>query len=252
MEKKNFNEEWRQIEDNPYYYVSNLGRIYSVKLNRLLEGYISKKRKRMTLNSKYYLVNRIVAKAFPEICGKWFDGCEIHHLDFNPLNDRADNLMVCTRKEHDAYHYGDRVEINKKRSGINHPNYGKPLLEETKRKISEVQKGKKLSEETKRKISEAKKGKHHSEETCRKMSEAKKGIKFTETHIENIRKSHKLEMKPVYQYTLDGKFIREFESMREVKRELGYDNSKIGRCCHGKQKSHHGFLWSFANQDKPD
>ena len=52
---------------------------------------------------------------------------------------------------------------------------GRPLTEETKRKISEVKKGKPLTEETKHKLSEVKKGKHHSEETKRKRSESMKG-----------------------------------------------------------------------------
>jgi hypothetical protein len=47
--------------------------------------------------------------------------------------------------------------------------------EETKRKLSEVNKGKTLSEETRRKIGEASKGKTVSEETKRKMSDANKG-----------------------------------------------------------------------------
>jgi hypothetical protein len=43
------------------------------------------------------------------------------------------------------------------RTGKNHPNYGKPRSEETRRKISEANKGKKHTEEHRRKNSEAKK-----------------------------------------------------------------------------------------------
>ena len=50
-----------------------------------------------------------------------------------------------------------------------------PCSEETKKKLSKMNKGKSLSEETKRKISETEKGKLLSEETKRKMSLAKKG-----------------------------------------------------------------------------
>jgi hypothetical protein len=59
--------------------------------------------------------------------------------------------------------------------GENNHNYGKHLSEETKKKISDVEKGKIISEETRKKISEAKKGKIKSEEIRKKMSEAKKG-----------------------------------------------------------------------------
>lgn len=60
----------------------------------------------------------------------------------------------------------------------NHPNYGKHLSEETKRKISEANKGNKyclgreISEETRKKISEA--NKNPSKETRQKMSKAQK------------------------------------------------------------------------------
>lgn len=59
-----------------------------------------------------------------------------------------------------------------------HPNYGKHLSEETKKKISEANKGnkkclgRKLSEETKKKIGNA--NRNPSEETRRKMSEVRK------------------------------------------------------------------------------
>lgn len=51
------------------------------------------------------------------------------------------------------------------------------ISEETRKKLSEINKGKHLSEETKKKISENRKGfeGHHSEETKRKISEANKG-----------------------------------------------------------------------------
>ena len=76
-------------------------------------------------------------------------------------------------------------------------NQGRPLSEETKRKIGEVHKGKVVSEETRKKLSEAHKGKKRrpfTDETKRKMSEAKKGRKcrpFTEEHKRKISESVK-------------------------------------------------------------
>ena len=71
--------------------------------------------------------------------------------------------------------------------GTCNPFYGQKHTEETRRKISEVQKGRPKSEETKRKMSKAQKGisvvsrrsigfkgRTHSEETKRKMSESLK------------------------------------------------------------------------------
>ena len=76
-------------------------------------------------------------------------------------------------------------KIGEAKKGENHYLYGKTLSEETRRKLSEVQKGRTHSQETKIKMSEAHKGeknpnygKNPSEETRRKISEAKKGKKW--------------------------------------------------------------------------
>ena len=68
---------------------------------------------------------------------------------------------------------GKHSEESKRK--LSEVNKGKKLSEETRRKISEAHKGKKLSEETRKKLSEVNKGKKLSEETRRKLSEAKKG-----------------------------------------------------------------------------
>lgn len=45
-----------------------------------------------------------VAKQNPEICGKWFEGCEVHHKDGNRLNDQPENLICLTPEEHHKIH----------------------------------------------------------------------------------------------------------------------------------------------------
>lgn len=52
-------------------------------------------------------------------------------------------------------------ELNRNKprlTGENHPNYGKPCLEETRKKISEANRGREVGEETRKKISESKIG----------------------------------------------------------------------------------------------
>jgi len=92
------------------------------------------------------------------------------------------------------------------RFGENNSMFGKHHTEETKQKISNVNKGKHRSEETKQKISEghknptketrekmskSHKGKIHSEETRKKISDAKKGIPRPEETKKQISKSNK-------------------------------------------------------------
>lgn len=69
--------------------------------------------------------------------------------------------------------------------------YGKHLSEETKIKLSKLNKGRKVSEETKQLISKKNKGRKLSEETRKKISESQIGKKrlFSETHKRNISRS---------------------------------------------------------------
>lgn len=54
--------------------------------------------------------------------------------------------------------------------------------------------------------------------------------------------------KPICQYTLDGKLVREFPSVNEVGRQLGYGIGNISRCANGSPQYHHayGYLWVWA------
>ena len=50
--------------------------------------------------------------------------------------------------------------------------------------------------------------------------------------------------KKIDQYTLDGKFVKEWESTMECERN-GYDHSNVAACCRGKRKTYKGFIWSY-------
>lgn len=64
------------------------------------------------------------------------------------------------------------------------------------------------------------------------------------THNERVGRSLS---KKVYQYDLDGNFIREWVSASEVERQLGYAQSNINACCLGKRKTAYGYIWRYAD-----
>ena len=52
------------------------------------------------------------------------------------------------------------------------------------------------------------------------------------------------QSKTVLQYTLDGEFIREWESTQECGRN-GFNQSLVAACCRGERKSHKGFRFMY-------
>lgn len=183
-------------------------------------------------------------------------------------NQPAERLMFITRSEHKQLHFTlgiNNCEIreklsvshkgikpwNTKESGV----YDKKSIE----KMAEVNRGKQKSEETRKKISKSLKGKPKSEEHIKNMSESLKGrtvwnkglkgaIKLTEETRKKMSESHKgttKKGKTVFQYTLNGEFVKEWESFAEITRVLGYDARPIRKCCEGKRQTAYDSLWFF-------
>lgn len=101
----------------------------------------------VTTNGDY--IHVLIAKAFPEICGEWFEGCNVHHINFVKLDNRAENLIVCTKQQHQAFHKQQKSE-NGKLSFL-----GKHHTDDAKEKMRIAHTGKKLEDYHKKKISDA-------------------------------------------------------------------------------------------------
>ena len=54
--------------------------------------------------------------------------------------------------------------------------------------------------------------------------------------------------KPVNQYDLDGNFIKRWNSLSEISKELNITSGNISMCCTGKYKTTHGYKWKYANK----
>jgi hypothetical protein len=50
----------------------------------------------------------------------------------------------------------------------------------------------------------------------------------------------------IKQLTMDGEFIKEFISLREIERELGYFRANISPCLKGEFKQAYGFIWVYS------
>lgn len=96
-------------------------------------------------------------------------------------------------------------------------------------------------------------GLKHTEEAKKKMSEALKGkipwIKGKH-HTEEAKQKNKDKhlCKTVYQYTLDGELVREWESTAECGRN-GFHQGHVAECCNGKIKKAYGYKWSYTKKE---
>lgn len=95
----------RIIDTHPNYTISIDGVVTNKVTGKQLKWNINKGRNNETSVClckdgvvKRVKISHLVAKAFPEICGYWFNGCEVDHIDTNRLNNNAYNLRVTDRK----------------------------------------------------------------------------------------------------------------------------------------------------------
>lgn len=104
--------------------------------------------------------------------------------------------------------------------------------------------GKKQSIEIIEKRINSRKGYKHSEDTKLKMSNSHKGKKVSKDHIEKLHKGQILaNSKPIEQYDLTGKFIRNWQSATIAAKEIGLHPTSIRHCVQGKTKTSGSYIW---------
>lgn len=173
----------------------------------------------------------IIAKGLDEETAKWLEIQLIREWDTTDKN-KGYNITLGGESAN-GYSPSEetRKKISKATSGENNPFYGKQHSEETKKKLSEINKGKKLSNEIRKKISESHKGKKFSDEHKRKIGETRKGEKHP---MYGKRGEDNSNSKAVICITT-GKI---FSSVREGAEYYNINSKEhIGQCCKGKRKS---------------
>lgn len=100
--------------------------------------------------------------------------------------------------------------------------------------------GKKHTQETKDKISKANLGRKHSYEVNK--SKGRKG------RISNMKGrfsvNNPLSVK-VLQFDLNNTFIKEWDCLMDIKRELGFHIGNVSSCLKGKLKTYKKFIWKY-------
>ena len=120
---------WRPI--NGYeglYEVSDQGRVRNARTGFILKG-IKNKKGYLSVHfftpvDKIFRVNRLVAFAFPEICGEYFEGAVCNHKNEKVWDNRAVNLEWITNG--DNIRFGSCIERRAK-TNTNNPKHSKPV-----------------------------------------------------------------------------------------------------------------------------
>lgn len=139
------NEIWRDIPEFEGYQASTLGRVKNRKGTIL--GKYSGKRVNLRICGKSIQKAWFVAKTFPEICGEWFPGAFVDHIDTDPANDNPTNLRWVKGNKENMANSITRDKCRKSKYG-NKNHLGHQHTEETKLKLAEI-KGKKVEQLTK-------------------------------------------------------------------------------------------------------
>ena len=108
------------------------------------------------------------------------------------------------------------------------------------------------TEETRKKISESLKnaglrGILKSEETKKRMRKPKSKL-----HVMKIKEAQRKVIKTVYQYSMNMEYLDTYESVSDAARQTNIQRKDISANCNNKQKSAHGFIWSFKKEVRND
>lgn len=71
--------------------------------------------------------------------------------------------------------------------------------------------------------------------------------KYNSNYGTRINRIIQNESKQVNQYDLQGNFIKTWNSISDIYRELGINSSNIIMCCKGKYSYSHGYIWKYVN-----
>lgn len=274
-------EKWKDIPKyEGVYQISTMGRIKVTRNGdeRILVGVLDKSTgyRRFSLYKdgkvERAYVHRLVAESFiPNAENK----PEIDHINTIRHDNRVENLRWVTRKEN----RNNPISLEHLRvafTGENSPHYGRKRSKETKRKISEALKSSPLNHgrigvqcKNSQPVyqydlkgifiaeyagqAEAARitGIHQSDisNACNGKLSVAGGYLWRKTRMDkievNIDYKKSVRNRAVLQYDKSDNLIKEWSSIAEISKELGFRAATIRACCSGQIAVSNGFIWRY-------
>jgi group I intron endonuclease len=139
---------------------------------------------------------------------------------------------------------------SKSQSGENHYLYNSAMPDCTKKKISNT-----LASRFKNKENHPRYNKNLSNKSKKKISEGLKEYFNNNKHHNSGKNvdaavkqkiSNKLK-KPINQYAMCGKLIKEWDSIKDASSNLGIREASIRDCCKNRRPNYSNYIWKFKN-----
>lgn len=220
------------------YYITEDGRCFNEKTGKFLKGQVNCKNGYISFmitlpdgSKKRLYAHRLVALNYipnPE------NKQQINHIDGDKLNNNVDNLEWATQEENQQH----AIKIGLRTfSHVFCFSKDKVLVAEYK-DIEEAAKACGISRGI------------IIQELDKQVKTLSGGFYWSRDSILGQTKDYKNlgKAKEVYQYDLNGKFIKSYSSGGEAARALGMSKcSHITECCRGKIKTYKGFVWRYKD-----
>lgn len=195
----------------------------------------------------------LVAKAFPEVCGVWFEGCHVHHLNRDTQDDRAENLRVMSVEEHHAEHLEELISATREASSKRTAQYtlSGNLIAVYSSSI-EAAEAMNIAKSAIRNVTSG-----ASNTSCgyvwKTFEDGEEIPEFIPPVKSVSERLSEAASKPILQYDKKGNLVREWKSARQATEALGLkSHSTICNCLKGKNKTAGGFVWKYKYKDKDE
>jgi len=181
-----------------------------------------------------YGIEKFIFQIICEIANEKLDEKEVEEIcSRNTLSPNGYNLRHGGARGKHSFESIEKIRAS---------HIGKVHSEKTKEELRQINLGNTHTAESKEKNRIAMIGKKKTPEAIKKSALARTGLKRSAEICEKMRK---LKLKSVEQFTIEGKYLKTFESIKIAQKETGCND--VSKCCRGKYKQSGGFIWKYKD-----